>query len=145
MSARLAVSEEEASAFDAALLERRAEALLRALGHAGAELSVSLVGDAEMAELNARFRGRRGPTDVLSFSLVEGEHAGYRGALLGDVVIGVAVARRQAKAAGHGLDEELARLLIHGALHLLGHDHERDEDARVMEALERRLFDEIAA
>ena len=75
-------------------------------------------------------RGRAGPTDVLSFSLLEGEQAGHRGALLGDVVIGLAVAERQARERGHGLVEELDRLLIHGLLHLLGHDHEEPAEAQ---------------
>ena len=71
------------------------------------------------------------PTDVLSFSLLEGEDAEHRGALLGDVVIGVETAARQARAAPpRSLDEEVARLLIHGTLHLLGHDHEQAEEAR---------------
>ena len=100
--------------------------VLRALDCGDAELSVALVDDPEIAELNERFRGKRGPTDVLSFSLLEGAHAERRGALLGDVVMGVergARARRRAR--GAALDDELARLLIHGVLHLLGHDHER--------------------
>lgn len=130
--------------FDRALLERRAAALLEALGESGAELSVALVGDREMAEINERFRGRPGPTDVLSFSLLEGEHAGFRGPLLGDVVIDVAQAARQAAELGRALDEEIARLLIHGTLHLLGHDHEHPEEAREMQALEHRLWSAIA-
>ena len=114
-------------------LEARAAALLRLLDR-----------EAAMADLNARWRGREGPTDVLSFSLLEGDHAERRGDLLGDVVIGVEVACRQAADAGHSLDEELLRLLIHGVLHLLGHDHEDDAEARVMQAEEARLRAAIA-
>jgi rRNA maturation RNase YbeY len=130
--------------FDAALLERRAAALLDALGRRGAELSIALVDDQEMAEMNARYRGRQGPTDVLSFSLLEGDHVDFGGGLLGDVVIDVAQAARQAAARGASLDDELGRLLVHGTLHLLGHDHQRPEEAREMEALESRLWDAIA-
>jgi rRNA maturation RNase YbeY len=125
---------------DRALLARRARALLRALGHAGSELSLALVDDAAIAALNERDRGRAGPTDVLSYSLLEGPHAERRGALLGDVVISVDTAERQARRQGRSLDDECLRLLVHGVLHLLGHDHERDDEARRMRAEERRLL-----
>ncbi len=129
---------------DRALLRRRAGALLRALDQAGAELSLHLADDAEIAALNARYRGVARPTDVLSFSLLEGESSAHRGALLGDVVIGVETAARQARRARRSLDAELLRLLIHGVLHLLGHDHLRAPEARAMRALERRLRREVA-
>ena len=98
-----------AAPLDRALVRRRAARLLRALELPHAELSIQLVGDAEMAALNARYRGRRGPTDVLSFSLVEG-HAERRGALLGDVVISLETAARQAARGRRTLDDEVARL-----------------------------------
>jgi probable rRNA maturation factor len=121
-------------------LRRRARRLLRAVGAPRAELSIALFSDAAMRELNQRWRGRPRPTDVLSFSLLEGEGARHRGALLGDVVLGVEIAARQARARHRTLDEELARLLIHGTLHLLGHDHRRPGQARIMRAEERRLW-----
>jgi probable rRNA maturation factor len=127
-------------ALDRRLLRRRAARLLAALGCEDAELSVALADDEEIAALNARFRDKPGPTDVLSFSLLEGAHAARRGALLGDVVMGVEVAARQAARGGRSLDEELARLLIHGVLHLLGHDHEQPAPAARMRAEERRLW-----
>ena len=132
-------------AFDRALLEARAQKLLQVLGHADSELSVSLVGDEEMTGLNQRFRAEAGPTDVLSFSLLEGEHAAFHGDLLGEVVIDVEVAARQASMIGHGLDAEMARLLIHGTLHLLGYDHQREKDARAMETAEDRLWAVVVA
>jgi rRNA maturation RNase YbeY len=125
-------------------LVRRARCVLASLDAGGAELSLVLAADPEMAELNARFRGRAGPTDVLSFSLLEGSGAEFRGGLLGDVVIGVEVAARQARRRGRSLDDEVARLMIHGVLHLLGYDHERDEQARLMRAQERRLWKGLA-
>jgi rRNA maturation RNase YbeY len=131
--------------FDRSLLEARAQALLQELGHGESELSISLVGDAEMAGLNQRFRAVAAPTDVLSFSLLEGDHAAFRGDLLGEVVIDVEVAARQASATGQGLDAEMARLLIHGTLHLLGYDHQREEEARAMEAAEDRLWAVVVA
>ena len=125
---------------DLPLLRARARRLLRELARPRAELSVALVDDAEIARLNARWRGRDRPTDVLSFSLLEGPFADRRGALLGDVVIGIETAARQARGRHRSLDETVARLLIHGALHLLGHDHERLDEARAMRAEERRLW-----
>jgi rRNA maturation RNase YbeY len=120
-----------------------ARALLAALGQDDAELSVALVDDAAGAKLNRRWRGRTGATDVLSFSLLEGPHARHRGALLGDVVIAVGVARRQAHEQGHALADECLRLLIHGVLHLLGYDHARPGEAQVMRAKERALWKKL--
>jgi rRNA maturation RNase YbeY len=125
-------------------LLRFARALLAALGEEGAELSIALVDDAEMARLNQHWRGRTGPTDVLAFALREGRHARHRGALLGDVVIAVGVARAQAAERGHDIETECRRLLIHGVLHLLGYDHERTKEARRMRARERALWRRLA-
>jgi probable rRNA maturation factor len=97
------------------------------------------VDDAAIARLNADYRGTPRPTDVLSFSQIEG--AGPEGGhLLGDVVISVETARRQARERGRPLDEEVAALLVHGVLHLLGYDHERSAaGARAMFAREREV------
>jgi probable rRNA maturation factor len=124
---------------DTRLLLARARALLRALDHTRSELSIALVGDADIRELNASWRQRDRATDVLSFSLLEGEGQRHRGRLLGDVVISVETAATQARRRHRGLDDEIARLLVHGVLHLLGHDHEDDADARAMRAEERRV------
>jgi probable rRNA maturation factor len=129
---------------DKRLLRRRALRVLEMLGCDDAELSVCLVEDGVMAALNAVHRGQPRPTDVLSFSLLEGSHARFRGRLLGDVVIGIETAARQARARGRDLDQEVARLLIHGVLHLLGHDHLRRAEARQMRAEERRLTQALA-
>ena len=129
----------DARRLDIPLQKKRARAVLRALGHAKSDLSVGLVGDVEIRELNRDYRDKDRATDVLSFSLVEGEWSGFRGAMLGDVVISIETAARQARARHRSLNEEVTRLLIHGILHLLGHDHEEDEEARTMRAEERRL------
>jgi rRNA maturation RNase YbeY len=126
-------------AVDRRLLRSRADRILRALSHARSELSIALVDDATIAELNARYRGKAQPTDVLAFSLSEGEHADRRGNLLGDVVISVETSARWARSAHRGLDAVVARLLVHGTLHLLGYDHEDEREARAMRAEERRL------
>jgi rRNA maturation RNase YbeY len=131
---------------DRALLRRRARRILVALvGSNRAELSILLVDDAEIAALNRRYRGRWRPTDVLAFSLLEGAHADRRGALLGDVVIGIETAARQARARRRSLDDEVARLLVHGALHLIGYDHVRSAEARIMRAQERRVWRALGA
>jgi probable rRNA maturation factor len=125
-------------------LRRRAGAVLRALDRADSELSVALVDDVAIAELNERHRDRPRATDVLSFSLLDGPHSERRGALLGDVVVSLETAERQARRAGRSLDDEVLRLLIHGVLHLLGHDHEAPGEARVMRAEERRVRQAVA-
>ena len=119
----------------AARLARSARRLLQGLRRGDAELSIVLVSDREMRALNRRWRGHDRPTDVLSFP----QDAG-RGALLGDVVISVDTARRQAAEQRTTLGREAERLLIHGLLHLLGYDHERSPaDARRMQRRERVL------
>ena len=145
MTVRLSGAERrpELPPVDRRLLRSRAGRILKGLGQRRAELSIRLSDDSEMKQLNGEWRGRARPTDVLAFSLLEGEDAEHRGALLGDVVIGVETAARQARQRRRSLDEEVARLLIHGTLHLLGHDHQRESDTRVMRSEERRLWLEI--
>jgi probable rRNA maturation factor len=128
-------------------LERAAHELLGAAGEPAASISLSLVGDAAIRSLNREYRGKDAATDVLSFCLVERNRGARprRAAsagperLLGDVVISLDTARRQAAAYAASLDAEVRRLLIHGLLHLLGHDHERPREAARMRAEERRL------
>ena len=128
------------SRVDVKLLRTRSRAMLSAVGHGASELSIALVDDAEIRRLNTDWRGKKRATDVLSFSLMEGEGIGHRGKLLGDVVISVETAARQAAQRHRGLDEEIGRLVVHGLLHILGHDHEEPADARVMAAEQRRLW-----
>lgn len=107
--------------------------LLAELAPGAASFGVRLTSDREMRRLNRGFRGKDYPTDVLSFpgdTTPEGVH-------VGDVVIAVPVARRQAAEAGHTPARELRVLLLHGALHCLGHDHETDTGE--MERLEAEL------
>lgn len=121
-----------------------AKAVLAALRGAKAkhvaEVGVVFVSDREMIKLNAAHRGKRKTTDVLSFgndgSWAEaGEHG-----FLGDVIVSVAQADRQAKKAGKPLRSELALLLVHGTLHLLGYDHESLNDEKVMFGLQKRIL-----
>jgi len=117
---RVLVSNRQELPVDEEVLAALAGECLRGEGQARAELSVSFVTEEEMAELHMRFTGEDGPTDVLSFPL-DGEDEGLR--VLGDVVVCPAVAARQGE-----LASELRLLLVHGILHLLGHDHEDDSD-----------------
>jgi probable rRNA maturation factor len=108
-----------------------------------AELSVAVTDDATVRGLNRRFRGEDRPTDVLSFSF-DGDGAFVTPTAawrqLGDVIISYPTAARQANEAGHGIDEELSHLLVHGVLHLLGYDHKRPADERRMRAREEALL-----
>lgn len=132
----------------APLLRRVARATLRHLGEDGAELSIALVDDEEMQRLNRDWRGKDRPTDVLSFALREGdgEPPPVAGATrpLGDVVLSLPTAERQARERGHGVERELAELLVHGVLHLLGWDHERSPaEARRMFAKQREVLEAV--
>ena len=133
------------SGVDTRRLKSVAKQLLREVDEEGSALSLSLVGDREIAQLNREHRGKDKPTDVLSFPLYEaGEAAPGEGErLLGDVVISVDTARRQAADYDAPLQNEVYRLLIHGILHVLGHDHEQAEERAAMEAEERRLASAI--
>jgi probable rRNA maturation factor len=109
------------------------------------ELSIALVGEDEMARLNEQHRGVVGPTDVLSWSCDDPcPTPGDEPITLGDVVIAPEVAERQALELGHSVEHELDVLLVHGVLHVLGYDHETDEDAAVMDARQAALLDAYA-
>lgn len=101
------------------------------------ELSVTLVDDAAIREINREHRGVDQPTDVLSFSLLEGEELAAHAeepVALGDLVISLERAREQAEAYGHSLAREVGFLTVHGLLHILGWDHDtRDREAAMME------------
>jgi len=147
---------DDAGSGAAASIRRAAERLLDLLGCAGAELSVLLCGDAAIRALNRDWRGKDRATDVLSFSQLEDEDGRVRAARgrlriapgdnLGDVVISVDTARRQASDGGWTLEEEMNRLLLHGVLHVLGYDHERGaREAARMWAEEARLSAALVA
>jgi probable rRNA maturation factor len=108
----------------------------------GCELSLSLVGDRAIRRLNRTWRKKDKSTDVLSFPAGELPRGTPGPRQLGDVVISLDTAKRQAKEYGRPLGTEVARYLVHGLLHLLGHDHERTQDARKMAALEEKLLGE---
>jgi probable rRNA maturation factor len=111
------------------------ETALQAQRPSSAEISVALVDDPCIAVLNERFLERAGPTDVLAFSLGDAVD------VVGDIYVGFEQASRQAAELGISLAEELVRLVIHGTLHVLGHDHPEDDgrDASPMFALQEQL------
>ena len=121
-----------------------ANALLNELGVAG-ELSIALVGDVEMQHLNSTYRCVDRPTDVLAFPMDEIPRDEPHSRLLGDVVISLDTAARQAEQRRVRLDEEVRVLLTHGILHLLGYDHERSPaEARRMFRRQRALLARLA-
>ena len=117
--------------------------------HPQAELSVLLVDEPTIEELHVRWMDEPGPTDVLSFPMDElrptkDDEEPVEG-LLGDIVICPQVAQKQAEAAGHARSDELALLLTHGVLHLLGYDHAEPEEQAEMFGLQARLLAEWVA
>jgi len=123
-------------------LIRAAESILDAVGESQSELSVELIGDGRMRRLNRLYRRKDRTTDVLAFPMRES--ASPYSALLGDVVISVPTAVRQAREAGRSLNDEVAALLVHGVLHLCGYDHEKGpSEAARMQRRERALLKAI--
>ena len=123
-----------------ATVTRWSASMLRAMGVKRAELSVMLCDDATIHTLNRQFRKKNKPTDVLAFALREGELGHLAGDNLGDVVVSLDTARRQADERGIHPREEVRMLLAHGILHLLGWDHQTDDEVLRMRAETERLM-----
>lgn len=146
---------ELAGAMDSHVQEAIAEAFVQTILRAAArrlevsgEVSVSFVTDEEIHELNRDYRGVDRPTDVLSFALQEGEDFPQIGAsdletMLGDVVVSVPTAMQQAQEYGHSVKREVAFLLVHGFLHLLGYDHQSQEDETEMFQIQEEVLEEV--
>ena len=117
--------------FPESVLEQAALAALRQQSAAEADLTVVLTGDEEMRGLNRDFLGLDKPTDVLSFPAGEADPETGR-QYLGDVVISLPTAGEGARRGGHALEAELQLLVVHGVLHLLGHDHADGEEKQRM-------------
>jgi probable rRNA maturation factor len=131
-------------AVSAAMVKRAATAMLKALELPDAELSILLCGDAEIHVLNRDYRHKDKPTDVLAFAMREGENGEHAGNVLGDVVISLETAARQAAEHERSTEAEVLMLLAHGLLHLLGWDHQTSAEDRRMRAEVQRLV-EVAA
>jgi probable rRNA maturation factor len=128
---------------DPRTVRRRGERILKAASADGVELSILLCDDVFIRDLNRTYREMDKPTDVLSFSMKEGEKLGSSPELLGDVIISVETAVRQAKQAGCTPIEEVTSLLIHGVLHLLGYEHHKSKDEKRMLGEAQRIAREI--
>jgi len=108
---------------------------------AGGELTIRIVDETESAELNARYRGHSGPTNVLSFAGTSaGDVAVPDAVVLGDLVICAQVVDREARQQGKTLEAHWAHIVMHGVLHLLSYDHETAVEAEIMESRERELL-----
>jgi rRNA maturation RNase YbeY len=125
-------------------LEKIGQFILADLSLSDAELSIVCVNDETIARLNEQYRNKIGSTNVLSFSMQEGEYAHLRQNMLGDVVISVDTVLQEAKVFNVSFSHRLYFLLIHGVLHLIGYDHETsDEDAQKMDHKTQSLFSKV--
>lgn len=132
-------------------LHSLAEVVLREEGYPNdAEVALLFVDESEMASYNEKFLNRQGPTDVLAFpveellpGLVPQTNPQGPPLLLGDVIVAPAYVRRQARHHGVSFEDEIALMVTHGILHLLGYDHVDDDDAELMERRERELLGKV--
>ena len=149
----LITNNQQSHDIDVSKLRQVAQFILKALHcEERCEVSIALVDDSAIHLLNRQYRGIDRPTDVLSFALQDAEglspsvaETAEQPLVLGDVIISTDTAQRQADERGHSLEKEISILVIHGMLHLFGYDHEDDDEAEEMEALERQLLNDIPA
>lgn len=139
MAVHLRVEEGPHAGVSKAELLRRARAMLGAVQSSERQWSILLTSDDQIQKLNKIYRKKNRPTDVLAFALDEGAPVAGDASLLGDVVVSVPTARRQAAAARRDLTAEITMLLAHGLLHLLGWDHQTEAEDRRMRRETRRL------
>ncbi len=122
------------------MIRRLMEKALKDSGCDNRELSILITGDAQIRELNRQYLKRDNPTNVLAFPAA-GESGGIETGMLGDIVISVDTANREAFKMGIPYHERICQLLIHGLLHLLGYDHEKSKrDEKIMQKEEQRLL-----
>lgn len=115
--------------------------VLKLLDSADSEISVLFVDDDEIAEINRQFLNRKGPTNVIAFAMREGDFGEINPHVLGDIIISVDTALKDALHGGLSFEDEIAYLIIHGLLHLLGYEHEKsEEDAKIMQDKEKEIF-----
>jgi probable rRNA maturation factor len=138
----VAVDEQVRAAIDSERLERLASAVMQREGLAPGEVSVLITDDEMVRRLNREYAGEDTPTDVLAFSLTEGEEFASPDDVvrLGDVIISYETARRQAAEAGRPVGDEVDHLLVHGILHLLGYDHAELAEEERMRGREQELL-----
>ena len=125
-------------------IKQTVQVILDALDCPDSEVSILIVDDPQIEELNQQYLNRKGPTNVIAFAMREGEFSDLSPQLLGDVVISTDTAAREAQIASTSMERRFNELLVHGILHLMGYDHETSEDdARVMEDKSRELMKHI--
>jgi probable rRNA maturation factor len=113
-------------------LQMHGDTMMKRLRVQSQDVTIMLVDDAAIKKLNRQYRKKNKPTDVLSFSMKEGEFTQFAPTMLGDIVISVQTAEKQAKEKKHTLQKEVTFLTAHGLLHLLGYDHETDKEEAAM-------------
>lgn len=138
-------NQQEIIPVEAKKIRKAAELILASLRISGYELSVLLLDNKGIRAVNKKYLNRNRPTNVISFSLTEGEFGNINPHVLGDVVISVEKALEQAETRGTSLEEELTFLLIHGILHLVGYDHEKKgSERKKMRKKEKEVYRFIA-
>ena len=122
-------------------IRRTVEVILDALDCPDGEISILIVDDPQIEKLNRKYLNRTGPTNVIAFSMREGEFSHLSPQLLGDVVISTDTAAKEAQNSGMSMEQRFTELLVHGILHLFGYDHENSEqNARKMEKKSQELL-----
>jgi probable rRNA maturation factor len=125
-------------------IEQTAKVILGALDCPDGEISILIVDDPQIEKLNRKYLNRIGPTNVIAFPMREGEFSHLSPQLLGDVVISMDTAAKEAQNSGMSMEQRFKELLLHGILHLFGYDHVTSEqDARIMEKKSQELLELI--
>ncbi len=133
------VFETRSATLSSRVVSLRAKRMLSALQMEKAELSIVLTGDKQIHKLNKIYRGKDRATDVLAFAMQEGEFGAVSAGLLGDVIVSIPTAARQARERNVAPLDEVTMLIAHGILHLLGWDHDTDRKDRAMQKETDRL------
>jgi probable rRNA maturation factor len=125
------------------VIKKAAEKVLSMEKSEGCELSIFLTDDEDIQRLNNTYRSVNKPTDVLAFAMREGAENYLNNELLGDVVVSIPRAEYQSSAYGHSLELEIALLISHGVLHLLGYDHEKKNELLVMQQKQKEVLQSL--
>ncbi len=136
----LVTNRQNIAPIDVTLAGKSMAAILKSLEMEDHEISLLFVDDREITDINRHYLGRNHPTNVIAFSMNEGDFGTINPLLLGDIVISVETALRDARAGDLPLEDEINYLMIHGVLHLLGYDHEQPHEAEEMEKKEKEIF-----
>ncbi|MEA1971548.1 MAG: rRNA maturation RNase YbeY [Thermodesulfobacteriota bacterium] len=136
----LATNKQTAIDVDLSRIKRSSDKILRTLENEDSEISLTFVDDAGITEINRQYLGRDYPTNVIAFSMNEGEFGDVNPNILGDIIMSTETALRDAEAGGLSLEDGLDYLIIHGVLHLLGYDHELPGEAEEMKEKEKEIF-----